>query len=161
MAETIKQPPKSLSIPEQYRDLLLQTVALCNGEPDAIARMANVCAVLKASFGFLWIGFYRVSGGELILGPFQGPVACTRIPFGKGVCGTAWREDRVVNVPDVDAFPGHIACSSLSKSELVIPVHDHQGAVSMVLDVDSEQPAFFTAEHQDGLCAFVDWIETW
>lgn len=161
MAESIRPPEKSLPIHEQYRDLLLQTMSLCEGESDPIAKMANVCAVLKESFGFLWVGFYRVIGMELVLGPFQGPVACTRIAFGKGVCGSAWKENRVLNVPDVEAFPGHIACSSLSKSELVIPVHNQLGVVTMVLDVDSQVLSFFSEAHRDGLCSFVAWIETW
>lgn len=104
--------------------------------------MANVCAALKEQFGFLWTGFYLVKGTELVLGPFQGPVACTRIASGRGVCGTAWAEKRTFIVPDVDAFPGHIACSSLSRSEIVIPLI-YTDVVKAVLDLDSDQLSFF------------------
>ncbi|WP_257666099.1 GAF domain-containing protein [Parapedobacter tibetensis] len=123
---------------EQYQALLPQIEALVSGEPDLIANMANVSAVLKAQFGFLWVGFYLVKAEQLVLGPFQGPLACTRIAKGKGVCGTAWERGETLIVSDVDAFPGHIACSSLSKSELVVPLF-HEGEVIAVLDVDSEQ----------------------
>lgn len=121
---------------DQYRSLLPQISALLEGENDEIANMGNVCAALKEQFGFLWVGFYLVKGPELILGPFQGPVACTRIQKGKGVCGSAWEQAKTVIVPDVDAFPGHIACSSVSRSEIVIPIFN-QGEVKGVLDVDS------------------------
>ena len=117
--------------------------ALLEGETDGIARMANVAAVLHGTFGFWWTGFYRVAGKELILGPFQGPVACMRIPFGKGVCGTAWARNESVVVPDVEAFPGHIACSSASRSEIVVPVHGPDGTVTAVLDIDSNRLAAF------------------
>ena len=117
--------------------------ALLEGETDGIARMANVAAVLHGTFGFWWTGFYRVAGEELILGPFQGPVACMHIPFGKGVCGTAWARNETVVVPDVEAFPGHIACSSASRSEIVVPVHGPDGAVTAVLDIDSDRLATF------------------
>ena len=127
---------------ELYRSLIPQINALVETEIDAVANMANVCAALKEQFNFLWIGFYLVKGNELVLGPFQGPVACTRIARGKGVCGTSWAENRIVIVPDVDAFPGHIACSSLSRSEIVLPVV-HQNRVIAVLDADSGQPAHF------------------
>jgi len=122
---------------EQYEALLPQLRALVAGEEDLIANMANVSAVLKAQFDFLWVGFYLVKGDQLVLGPFQGPLACTRIAKGKGVCGTAWERAETVIVPDVNAFPGHIACSSLSKSEIVVPVF-RDGVVIGVLDVDSE-----------------------
>jgi len=122
---------------EQYEALLPQLRALVAGEPDMIANMANISAVLKAQFDFFWVGFYLAKGEELVLGPFQGPVACTRILKGKGVCGTAWERAEPLVVPDVDAFPGHIACSAQSKSEIVIPVMQH-GEVVAVLDVDSE-----------------------
>lgn len=121
---------------DQYRSLLPQISALLEGENDEIANMGNVCAALKEQFGFLWVGFYLVKGPELVLGPFQGPVACTRIQKGKGVCGSAWEQAKTVIVPDVDAFPGHIACSSVSRSEIVIPIFN-QGEVKGVLDVDS------------------------
>ncbi len=127
---------------EQYQTLLPQLEGLVSGESDLIANMANVSAVLKAQFDFLWVGFYCVKGNELVLGPFQGPLACTRIAKGKGVCGTAWERKETLVVPDVDAFPGHIACSSLSKSEIVVPVF-RDGGVIAVLDVDSEQLANF------------------
>ncbi len=122
----------------RYQTLLPQIDSLIAGEPDLIANLSNIAAALKQTFDFLWVGFYIVKGKELVLGPFQGPIACTRIAFGKGVCGTAWKEKKTIIVPDVDAFPGHIACSSASKSEIVVPVF-HSNEVAMVLDVDSEQ----------------------
>lgn len=122
---------------EQYQSLIPQIEALIVGENDLIANLANVCAALKEQFGWFWVGFYLVKDGELVLGPFQGPVACTRIGLGKGVCGAAWQQAETLVVPDVDAFPGHIACSSLSKSEVVVPVFKN-GEVVAVLDVDSE-----------------------
>ena len=128
---------------ERYRVLLPQVRSLLAGETDLVANLANVAAALKTTFGFFWVGFYRVQGDELVLGPFQGPVACTRIARGRGVCGTAWQEDRTLVVPDVDAFPGHIACSSLSRSEIVVPLHDREGRVWGVLDIDSDRPAAF------------------
>lgn len=130
---------------ERYRVLLPQVRSLLAGETDRVANLANVAAALKTTFGFFWVGFYRVQGDELVLGPFQGPVACTRIARGRGVCGMAWQEDRTLVVPDVDAFPGHIACSSLSRSEIVVPVHDREGRVRGVLDIDSDRPAAFDA----------------
>lgn len=134
--------PYGASKEETYQALLPQLQALTEGEPDIIANMANIASVLKEAFGFFWIGFYRVAGAQLVLGPFQGPVACTRIAYGKGVCGTAWKEGRTLIVPDVEQFPGHIACSSLSRSEIVIPVKSN-GAVIAVLDVDSDLPDHF------------------
>ena len=127
---------------EQYKSLVPQIRALVKTEPDLIANMANISAALKEQFGFLWVGFYLVKGGELVLGPFQGPVACTRIASGKGVCGTSWSEKRTIIVPDVDAFPGHIACSALSRSEIVIPLI-YNDEVKAVLDIDSDQLSFF------------------
>jgi len=124
---------------EKYEALLPQLAALVQGEPDLIANLANLSAALHQSFGWWWVGFYWVKNEELVLGPFQGPIACTRIKYGKGVCGTAWKEARSLFVPDVDAFPGHIACSSSSVSEIVVPVFDKQNHVIGVLDVDSEQ----------------------
>jgi GAF domain-containing protein len=123
-----------------FEALIPQVDALLEGETDLIAAMANVAAAIHDTFGWHWVGFYRVVGQELVLGPFQGPVACARIPFGKGVCGTAWKEDRTLVVPDVDLFPGHIACSALSRSEVVVPIHDGNGKVVAVLDIDSSLP---------------------
>lgn len=131
---------------EKYRLLERQVAALLEGETDVIAKMANVAAVLHETFGFWWTGFYRVAGGELVLGPFQGPVACMHIPFGKGVCGTAWKRNETVVVPDVEQFPGHIACSSASRSEIVVPVHGPDGAVTAVLDIDSDRLGTFDEE---------------
>ena len=122
--------------------MLPQLGALLDGETDLIANLANVAAALKQTFDFFWVGFYVVKGDCLVLGPFQGPVACTRIRYGKGVCGTAWKEARTVVVPDVDLFPGHIACSSASRSEIVIPVRQGETVVA-VLDIDSDRLAAF------------------
>lgn len=127
---------------EKYLSLLPQIEALLRGEDDLIANMANMVAALKEAFDFFWVGFYVVKNGQLVLGPFQGPVACTRIRKGKGVCGTAWQEAAAQVVPDVDAFPGHIACSSLSRSEIVVPLL-RDGDVWGVLDIDSECLNFF------------------
>lgn len=124
---------------ERYTALFPQVESLLHSETDEVANLANVAAALKETFGFFWVGFYRVSGDELVLGPFQGPVACTRIHKGRGVCGTAWQEARTLVVPDVDAFPGHIACSSLSRSEIVVPLTDDAGKVWGVLDIDSNE----------------------
>lgn len=121
-----------------YEELLPQIKSLLQGEPDAIANMANISAVLKESFGFFWVGFYRVQEDELVLGPFQGNMACTRIRKGKGVCGKAWESASTIIVPDVDQFEGHIACSSLSRSEIVVPIL-HENEVVGVLDIDSDQ----------------------
>ena len=133
---------KGNSKKELYENLLPQIKSLVEGETDLVANMANVSAYLKDTFNFWWVGFYRVIGDELVLGPFQGPLACTRIRKGKGVCGTAWQSSETVIVPDVDAFPGHIACSSLSRSEIVVPVIN-KGDVVAVLDIDSEKLATF------------------
>jgi L-methionine (R)-S-oxide reductase len=122
---------------ERYEALIPQLKSLISTETDQIANYANVSAALKEVFDFLWVGFYRVSDKVLVLGPFQGPIACTRIAFGKGVCGFAWQEGKTVIVPDVDQFPGHIACSSRSKSEIVVPVVKEANIIA-VLDVDSE-----------------------
>lgn len=127
---------------EKYQELLPQIRAVVEGESDPIANMANVASMLHETFGFWWTGFYRVLDGELVLGPFQGPLACTRIQKGRGVCGTAWERGETVIVPDVDAFPGHIACSSLSRSEIVVPVFQH-GVVVAILDIDSKELATF------------------
>lgn len=122
---------------EQYQSLIPQVKGLLTGEDDLIANMANVVAALKEQFGWFWVGFYVVKNDELVLAPFQGPVACTRIKKGRGVCGTCWQEAKTLIVPDVEKFPGHIACSSLSKSEIVVPVKKDSKIVA-VLDVDSE-----------------------
>ena len=128
----------SIDKAERYQTLLPQLQALVGGEPDLTANLANLAAALKQAMGFFWVGFYRVEKDQLVLGPFQGPIACTRIGFGQGVCGTAWKEKRVIIVPDVEKFPGHIACSSASKSEIVLPVFQG-GEVALVLDVDSDK----------------------
>ncbi len=123
---------------DKYALLYAQIKSITEGEDDLIANMANIAAMIHETFGFWWTGFYRVIGNELVLGPFQGPLACSRIPFGKGVCGTSWKNAETVIVPDVDAFPGHIACSSASKSEIVVPVFGADGAsIIAVLDIDS------------------------
>jgi len=122
---------------EKYTLLLKQVQALIEGETDAVANMANISALLYDTFHFWWVGFYLVRGEQLVLGPFQGPVACTRIEFGKGVCGTSWKEQRTIIVPDVEDFPGHIACSSLSRSEIVVPIKQNREVIG-VIDIDSE-----------------------
>lgn len=127
---------------QKYAELLQEVEALTDGESDEIANMANISAAIYAKFGFHWVGFYRVCGEELVLGPFQGPVACTRIRYGRGVCGTAWKEMRTLIVPDVDLFPGHIACSALSRSEIVVPVV-REGAMVAELDIDSSEKDTF------------------
>ena len=132
---------------EQYDSLIPQIKGLLEGEPDLVANLANVSAALKEQFDWLWVGFYLVKNDELVLGPFQGPVACTRIRKGKGVCGTSWAEAKTLVVPDVEKFPGHIACSSLSKSEIVIPLM-RDNEVFGVLDVDSKEAASFDETDQ-------------
>lgn len=127
---------------EKYALLYKQIAALTEGESDPIANMANVAAMIHSTFGFWWTGFYRVVGDQLVLGPFQGPLACSRIKYGRGVCGTAWKERQTQVVPDVELFPGHIACSSLSRSEIVVPVW-HGDEIVAVLDIDSEHLATF------------------
>jgi GAF domain-containing protein len=127
---------------EQYQSLLPQIKSIIENETDLIANLANISACLKTQFNWLWVGFYLVKDDELVLGPFQGPIACTRIKKGRGVCGTAWQEMKTIIVADVEKFPGHIACSSLSKSEIVLPII-RNGVVIGVLDVDSEQLGFF------------------
>ena len=123
---------------EQYQSILPQIRAIVEDESDVIANLANICAALKQQFGWFWIGFYLVKGNELVLGPFQGPIACTRIAKGRGVCGSAWQQQQVIVVPDVDQFPGHIACSSDSKSEIVLPIMKNGECVG-VLDIDSDE----------------------
>jgi len=124
---------------EKYQELMPQLEALVKNEGDVIANMANISAALWQTFHFFWVGFYRVVEGELVLGPFQGPIACTRIRLGRGVCGTVWKEGKTLVVPDVDQFPGHIACNSASRSEIVVPVRDKKGEVVAVLDIDSDR----------------------
>lgn len=128
---------------QKYQMLVSQIASLIEGEDDQIAIMSNVAAAIHQEMKFWWTGFYRVVGDELLLGPFQGPVACMHIPFGRGVCGTAWQRQQTVVVPDVDQFPGHIACSSQSRSEIVVPVFSPDGKVTAVLDIDSENLATF------------------
>ena len=135
---------------EQYELLVKQIASLTEGETDLTANLANTAAAIQQSFAFWWTGFYLVQGEQLVLGPFQGPVACTRIPFGRGVCGTAWQRRETVVVPDVEEFPGHIACSSASRSEIVVPIL-RDGAVLGVLDIDSREPATFDDEDAAGL----------
>jgi L-methionine (R)-S-oxide reductase len=142
---------------EQYEALLPQIKGLLDGETDLIANLANIAGALKEQFGWLWVGFYIVREEQLVLGPFQGPVACTRIRYGKGVCGTAWKEATTLIVPDVEQFPGHIACSSLSKSEIVIPVI-REKTVKAVLDVDSTAPNDFDTTDQQYLEAIIELI---
>jgi L-methionine (R)-S-oxide reductase len=141
-----------------YKEIVPQIEALIAGESDLIANLANVTAVLKEALGFFWVGFYLAKGGELVLGPFQGPLACTRIAFDKGVCGHAYTTRETVIVADVDAFPGHIACSSAARSEIVVPILSGEEVVG-VLDVDSDIPSDFNQTDADGLGAIVKVIE--
>lgn len=136
MSHSISIMPSS-SKPQKYLTLLPQLKSLLEGERDTIANMANISAALKMAFGFFWVGFYIVKREELVLGPFQGTIACTRIKYGKGVCGTAWKERRTVIVEDVEQFPGHIACDAASRSEIVVPIFNHNEVIA-VLDIDSE-----------------------
>ncbi|WP_312050597.1 GAF domain-containing protein [Acinetobacter courvalinii] len=143
---------------EQYQSILPQIQAIVEDEADVIANLANICAALKQQFGWFWIGFYLVKGNELVLGPFQGPIACTRIAKGRGVCGSAWQQQQVIVVPDVDQFPGHIACSSDSKSEIVLPMMKNGECVG-VLDIDSDKLNQFDevdAEHLQQLMAMIE-----
>ncbi len=148
---------ESLFIPQTtdraalYESLVPQIAALIDGEPDLTANLANIAAALKEAFGFFWVGFYLKKDNQLVLGPFQGPIACTRINFDKGVCGAAYTHRETILVPDVEQFPGHIACSSASKSEVVVPIFDRTGNVAMVLDVDSDQLDDFSQSDVDGL----------
>ena len=128
---------------EKYQLLQQQIKALSAGETDQVAVMANVAAAIHLEMGFWWTGFYRVQNGELVLGPFQGPVACMHIGYGKGVCGTSWKQGETIVVPDVEQFPGHIACSSESRSEIVVPVRSAEGGIIAVLDIDSKDLATF------------------
>ena len=143
---------------EKYTLLCEQIKALIEGERDVVAVMANVAAAIHEAMGFWWTGYYRVVGDELLLGPFQGPVACMHIPFGRGVCGTAWERRQTIVVPDVEQFPGHIACSSLSRSEIVVPVFSEAHEVVAVLDIDSRDLATFDATDQtylEAICALI------
>jgi L-methionine (R)-S-oxide reductase len=142
---------------EQYQSIVPQIAGLLHGETDLTANMANVCAALKEQFNWFWVGFYMVKNDELVLAPFQGPVACTRIKKGKGVCGTAWEQKEILIVPDVDEFPGHIACSSLSKSEIVLPIIKNNEVIG-VLDVDSEHFNSFDEIDASGLKQILELI---
>ena len=143
---------------EQYQSLLPQIKGLLEGENDLVANLANSVAALKEQFGWFWVGFYLVKGNELVLGPFQGPVACTRIKKGKGVCGSSWEQAKTLIVPDVEKFPGHIACSSMSKSEIVVPVI-RDGEVVAVLDVDSTDYDQFDAVDKQYLEQMIQMIQ--
>ena len=157
MAETLFLPQEG-SKEEIYQALLPQVEALISGEQNLVANLANIAAALREAFGFFWVGFYVVQGQELVLGPFQGPIACTRIAYGRGVCGTAWKEQKTQLVPDVETFPGHIACSSASKSEIVVPAFQ-DGEVFLVLDVDSDRLNDFDSVDQRYLEALVGMLE--
>lgn len=150
MAETLLLPPTS-NRSEIYDSLVPQLAALVDGETDTVANLANIAAALKEAFGFFWVGFYIKKGNQLVLGPFQGPIACTRIDFNRGVCGYCYTNQQTVIVPDVEAFPGHIACSSASKSEIVLPAFSKNGEVALVLDVDSDKLNDFDEADQIGL----------
>ena len=148
--------PEGLTKAQAYEQFLTDYRLLLEGETDLIAVLANTAAALREAFGFFWVGFYLVHDEQwLSLGPFQGSVACSRIRRGRGVCGTAWAEERTILVPDVDAFPGHIACSSLSRSEIVIPLKDQSGRIHGVLDIDSDRLNSFDSDDQHGLESLV------
>jgi GAF domain-containing protein len=144
---------------ERYATLIPQIESLVTGEPDLVANLSNIAAALRQTLNFFWVGFYLVKDDQLVLGPFQGPIACTRINFGKGVCGSSWKEKKTILVPDVEAFPGHIACSSASKSEIVLPAFKN-GEVALVLDVDSDVLNDFDATDQRELEKVMRIIET-
>lgn len=144
---------------EQYQSIIPQIKAIVEDEPDLIANLANICAALNQQFGWLWVGFYLVKKNELVLGPFQGPIACTRIAKGRGVCGTAWQQQQVIIVPDVELFPGHIACSSASKSEIVLPIMQNKECVG-VLDIDSDELNQFDEVDAKYLQQLISIIET-
>ena len=150
MAETLIL-PATKNRQDIYDALLPQIAALIEGETDLTANLANIAAALKEAFNFFWVGFYLKKDNQLVLGPFQGPIACTRIRFDKGVCGAAYTRQETILVPDVELFPGHIACSSASKSEVVVPIFDQRGEVAMVLDVDSDLLADFSEVDVAGL----------
>jgi L-methionine (R)-S-oxide reductase len=151
--------PKSADRATIYESLVPQISALIDEESDLVANLANIAAALKEAFGFFWVGFYLVREGQLVLGPFQGPIACTRIPFNKGVCGACYSRKEIIVVPDVELFPGHIACSSASKSEIVLPVIYPNGTVAMVLDVDSDLLDDFSETDAEGLTKIIRLIE--
>ena len=157
MAESIAF-SKAASREQIYEELAPQVESLVSGETDLIANMANLAAVLREAFGFFWVGFYLKKGGQLVLGPFQGPLACTRIDFDSGVCGHAYTTRETVIVPNVDEFPGHIACSSASKSEIVVPMFDEAGEVFAVLDADSDRLDDFSDINRVGLERLVKFI---
>lgn len=159
MAESV-QLTKGADRATLYQEIEPQIRALLSGEADLIANLANVSAVLKEALGFMWVGFYLVKEGQLVLGPFQGPPACTRIKFDQGVCGHAYRTGETTLVPDVDAFPGHIACSSSSRSEIVVPIFNPAGRAVGVLDVDSEKLDNFNDVDADGLNSIVRLLES-
>jgi L-methionine (R)-S-oxide reductase len=144
---------------EKYESLLPQIKSLIEGEPDVIANLSNIMSALKYTMDFFWVGIYFVKNNQLVLGPFQGPVACTRIAFGKGVCGKSWELKKTIVVEDVDAFPGHIACSSLSRSEIVLPAFNKKGEVVLILDVDSEHLSYFDSIDQKYLEQVIHIIE--
>lgn len=143
---------------ERYITLIPQIQSLIEGEPDVIANLSNIAAALRQTMGFFWVGFYLVKNNELVLGPFQGPIACTRIQFGKGVCGASWKEKKIILVPDVEKFPGHIACSSASQSEIVLPAFKN-GEVALVLDVDSDKLNDFDSIDEQELSKLMRLIE--
>lgn len=151
--------PSTTSRQEIYDSLVPQIKALTEGESDLTANLANISAALKEAFGFFWVGFYLKKENQLVLGPFQGPIACTRINFNKGVCGHCYMTKEVVIVPDVEAFPGHIACSSASKSEIVLPAFDKNGEVFLILDVDSDQLNDFSKVDAEGLMKVIRIVE--
>ncbi len=158
MAETLYL-PATTDRALLYDSLVPQIAALIEGENDLIANLANISAALREAFGFFWVGFYLKKDQQLVLGPFQGPIACTRIQFDKGVCGACYTRKETIIVPDVEQFPGHIACSSASKSEIVLPVFAPDGSVAMVLDVDSDQLDDFSTVDAQGLGAVVKLVE--
>lgn len=144
---------------EKYQTLLPQAKALCAGEPNLVANLANIASALKMTFDFFWVGFYLVENDQLVLGPFQGPIACTRIAYGKGVCGSSWKQNETLLVPDVEAFPGHIACSNESKSEIVVPIRKN-GQVIAILDVDSNVLKDFDTIDAHYLNELCEWVGT-
>jgi len=157
LAESLSLTP-GMNRDARYQELLPQLEAMIHAEPDTIATLANLTAALRQAFGFFWVGFYRVQADQLVLGPFQGPIACTRIDKGKGVCGTAWQQAQTIIVPDVHAFPGHIACASQSKSEIVVPIFDNNRSVWAVLDIDSDRPDDFSDLDRAALEQLASWL---
>lgn len=160
MAESINIPSDIVDKTAKYQSLIPQIKALVEGEKDFIANLSNIMSALKYGMDFFWVGCYFVKDNELVLGPFQGPVACTRIALGKGVCGTSWKEKKTIIVQDVDKFPGHIACSSDSKSEIVLPVFNNNKDVALVLDIDSAELNTFDTIDQQYLEEIVQLIES-